>query len=251
MKSLEQIEGRNPVTEALRSGRGAKRLLVARGIRRGLRPILDLAADSGVPVQEVDRAELDRRALSRGHQGVMLLVEPRRYLDIAEMLELARPGGEDPFLLVAAGIEDPHNLGSLIRSAEGAGVHGVIIPSRRAAGITAAVVKASAGATEYVPVARVVNLVQALEELKKAGLWVYGADAAAPATCYETDLTGPVALVVGGEGRGIRRLVGEHCDSLVSIPIQGRVGSLNAAVAGALVMFEIRRQRLVRRKEWP
>lgn len=242
--SEEQIEGRNPVLEALRSGRRLHRILVARGKRQGtVAEILRLAGQRGVPVEEVDRRELERRSRSRAHQGVMALAAPRAYATLGDLLRRARDRGEAPLLVVAAGLEDPRNLGSLLRSAEAAGVHGVLLPERRSAGLTPAAVKASAGASEHLPVARVGNLARALEELKEHGLWVYGADAEGERAYFEADLRGPVALVVGSEGKGMPRLVRERCDVLLRIPMRGRVGSLNAAVAAAVILFEASRQR--------
>lgn len=240
----EQIEGRNPVLEALRSGRRLHRILLARGERHGT--VLDiqrLAGERGVPVEEVDRREMDRRSMSRAHQGVLALAPPRGYASLDDLLGRARDRGEAPFLVVAAGLQDPQNLGSLVRSAEAAGAHGVLLPERRSVGLTPAAIKASAGASEHLPVVLVGNLARTLEELKEHGLWVYGTDPAGERSYFEADLRGPLALVVGSEGRGMPRLVRERCDGLIRIPMRGRVGSLNAAVAAAIVLFEASRQR--------
>lgn len=242
--SEEQLEGRNPVLEALRSGRPLQRILVARGERRGtVLDILRFARELGVPVEEVDPREMDRRSSSRAHQGVLALAAPRAYATLDDILCNARERGEAPFLVVAAGLQDPQNLGSLLRSAEAAGAHGVLLPERRAVGLTPAAVKASAGASEHLLVARAVNLARAMEELKERGLWVYGADPTGDRSYFEADLRGPLALVVGSEGKGMPRLVRERCDGLIRIPMRGLVGSLNAAVAAAIILFEASRQR--------
>ncbi len=240
----EQIEGRNPVLEALRAGREINKLLVAKGAQEGsVRQILGLARDAGVVVQTVDRARLDALAQGRSHQGVIALVAAQNYATVDDILARAKQRNEDPLVLVLDGVEDPQNLGSLIRSADGAGAHGVIIPERRAVGLTAVVAKASAGAVEHVPVARVTNVVRTLEELKQAGLWVVGTHQDAPELYYQARLAGPLAVVVGGEGKGIGRLVGEHCDFMVRLPMLGQVSSLNAGVAGAILLYEVHRQR--------
>ena len=231
--SLDQIEGRNPVIEALRAGREINKLLVARGSKAGsMKEILALARSASVPVQEVDREKLDGMAASRAHQGVIALAASKEYASVEDMLALASERSEDPLLLILDGIEDPQNLGSLLRTADAAGVHGVIIPQHRAAGLTAAVAKASAGAIEYVPVARVVNLSRTIDELKGKGLWVAGSDASGERAHFSADLKGPLAIVVGSEGNGIGRLVREKCDFLVRLAMRGHVDSLNAAVAG-------------------
>lgn len=240
----EQIAGRNPVLEALRAGRPIHRLFVARGAAEGsIRQIRALARERGVPVHEVDRSRLDALAGPVRHQGVVAVVAGREYASLEEVLDRARAAGEDPLVLVLDGIEDPQNLGSLLRTCEGAGAHGVVIPERRAAGLTPAAVRVAAGAAEYVPVARVKNVRMALEELKTAGLWVCGATAEAPVVYHQAKLTGPLALVIGGENRGLSRVVQETCDYTVRIPMRGRLSSLNAAVAGAILLYEVRRQR--------
>lgn len=230
--------------EALRAERPLHKLMVARGAGEGsIRTILALAREQGVPVQEVDRSRLDAMAQSHAHQGVIALAAPRQYAEPEELLERARQRGEDPLLLVLDGIEDPHNVGSLLRTAECAGAHGAILPERRAAGLTPAAVKASAGAAEHLPVARVTNLVRTLEWLKEQGLWIAGADAAGPQLYTEVNLKGPLALVIGSEGKGLARLVREHCDYLVRLPLHGKVNSLNASVAGGILLYEVVRQR--------
>ncbi len=241
---VTQIEGRQPVLEALRSGRPLLRILLARGERRGtLREIALLARARGVPVDELPAADLRRRARTGAPQGVIALAAPPRYADVDDLLALARSRGEPPFLVVAAGVQDPRNLGALLRSAEAAGVHGVIVPKHRAAGLTPAAEKAAAGAAAFLPVAMVTNLAACLERLKERGIWVCGADPRGERLYYEADLRGPLAVVVGSEGRGIPRLVRERCDFLVRIPMRGRVASLNVAVAAAIILFEAQRQR--------
>jgi 23S rRNA (guanosine2251-2'-O)-methyltransferase len=241
---MSQIEGRNPVLEALRAGRSINKLLVAKGSREGsIREVLALAREKGVLVQEVERARLDTLASGRAHQGVIALVAAHRYYEVDEILARAKEKGEDPLILILDGIEDPQNLGSLLRTADAAGVHGVIIPERRAVGLTETVAKVSAGAMEYVPVARVTNIARTIEELKEAGLWVVGTHQAGKELYHQARLTGPLAVVIGSEGKGIGRLVAEKCDFMVRLPMLGHVTSLNAAVAGAILIYEVRRQR--------
>jgi 23S rRNA (guanosine2251-2'-O)-methyltransferase len=241
---MSQIEGRNPVLEALRAGRSINKLLVAKGSREGsIREVLALAREKGVLVQEVDRARLDTLAGGRAHQGVIALVAAHRYYEVDEILARAKEKGEDPLILILDGIEDPQNLGSLLRTADAAGVHGVIIPERRAVGLTETVAKVSAGAMEYVLVARVTNIARTIEELKEAGLWVVGTHQEGKELYHQARLTGPLAVVIGSEGKGIGRLVAEKCDFMVRLPMLGHVTSLNAAVAGAILIYEVRRQR--------
>ncbi|MGE5674693.1 MAG: 23S rRNA (guanosine(2251)-2'-O)-methyltransferase RlmB [Mycobacterium leprae] len=239
-----QIEGRIPVLEALKAGREINKLLVAKGAREGsIREVLGVATAKGVLVQEVDRARLDALAPDRNHQGVIAMVAAHNYADVETILAGAREAGEDPLVLVLDGIEDPQNLGSLIRTADAAGVHGIIIPERRAAGLTETVAKVSAGAVEYVPVARVTNIGKTLDELKEQGFWVVGTHQDGQDLYHQAKLTGPLAVVIGSEGKGIGRLVAEKCDFMVRLPMRGHVSSLNAAVAGAILVYEIRRQR--------
>lgn len=239
-----QIEGRIPVMEALRAGREINKLLVAKGAREGsIREVLGLARNAGVIVQEVDRTRLDSLAPGRNHQGVIAMVAAHEYVDVDEILARAAEAGQDPLVLVLDGIEDPQNLGSLLRTADAAGAHGVIIPERRAVGLTETVAKVSAGAVEYVPVARVTNIGRTLDELKERGLWVVGTHQDGRELYHEAKLTGPLAVVIGNEGKGIGRLVAEKCDFMVRLPMLGHVSSLNAAVAGAILIYEVRRQR--------
>ena len=235
------LAGRNPIREALRAGRPMEKLLVADGDLSGAgREIVKLAKAQNVVVQVVDRSRLDQ--IYPAHQGMLAYVAAVPYTPLEDILAAARDKGEDPFVVVLDGITDPHNLGAIIRSAECAGAHGVVIPERRAAGLSPAAAKAAAGALNHMPVARVKNLNRALEELKAAGLWVTGA-AMDGADAYATDLTGPVALVIGSEGDGISRLTLEKCDRVVSLPVRGHIDSLNASVAAGILMYEIVRQR--------
>ena len=239
-----QIEGRHPVLEALRAGRPIRKLLVVHGTGSGgtMQALIGLARRRGVPIQEVDPAVLGRLARTRAPQGVLAYAAAHQTTDLDDILDRCRGRREAPFLLMLDGVEDPGNLGAIIRSAEGAGVHGVVIRKHRAAGLTPAVAAASAGALEYLPVAQVSNIAMTMDRLKAAGLWVIGADADARETLYDVSLAPPLALVVGGEGRGLSRLVRERCDRLVRIPLHGQTASLNASVAAAIVLFEVRRQ---------
>ncbi len=236
------IEGRNAVAEAIRAGRTIDKIFVARGdTDRTLARILARARENGIVVTECDRRKLDSLSATGAHQGVIAQAAMREYASIEDILE--RAAGRGPFIVVCDEIADPHNLGAILRTAECAGVHGVIIPKRRAAGLTAVVDKASAGAAEHMLVARVTNIPSTLGELKKKGLWVYGTAADAPADLWQTKMTGPAALVIGSEGFGMGRLVSEQCDFTVSIPLLGKITSLNASAAAAILMYEVVRQR--------
>ncbi|MDI6870796.1 MAG: 23S rRNA (guanosine(2251)-2'-O)-methyltransferase RlmB [Bacillota bacterium] len=227
----------------MRAGHPITRLLVAKGGRSGaLLALVAAAREKGVPVQEVERKRLEWLA-GPGHQGVVAYAAAKEYVELDDLLGRARNSGEEPLLIAVDTLEDPHNLGSILRTADAVGAHGVIIPRHRNVGLTATVAKTSAGAVEYVPVARVGNLVQALEALKAAGLWVVGADQSAEQEFTRARLTGPLAVVIGGEGTGLSRLVRERCDFLVRLPMRGRVNSLNAGVAAAVLLYEIVRQR--------
>lgn len=237
------IIGRNAVLEALRAGRAMDTLLVARGDRSGsIGRILAECREKGIVIKEVDVKKLDFLCGQGNHQGVAAYAAAHTYASVDELLKLAQERGEPPFLIICDELEDPHNLGAIIRTAEAAGAHGVIIPKRRAASLSYAVSKAAAGALEYLPVARVGNLAATLDELKKRGLWVYGADMEGAPFC-ETDYSGPAALVIGSEGHGLGRLVREKCDFIVSLPMKGKINSLNASVAAGILMYEIARQR--------
>ncbi|HHY82525.1 MAG TPA: 23S rRNA (guanosine(2251)-2'-O)-methyltransferase RlmB [Clostridiales bacterium] len=248
--SENRIEGKNPVLEALRSGRTIEKLLIARGSSEGpIREIVKRARDNGVVIQEVDRQRLDEISESGAQQGVIAFVTPYKYVEVDEIIQHAKERDEDPFLIILDEITDPHNFGAIIRTAECSGAHGVIIPKRRSVGLTPAVIKASAGAVEYMPVAKVTNLSRLLEDLKKQGIWIAGADLeGSEFTCQ--DLTGPIALVIGSEGHGISRLVKEKCDFLIKIPLMGKIESLNASVAAGILMYEVVRQRGSGEKHW-
>ncbi len=238
-----RVEGRNPVLEAIRSNRTIEKLLVARGSGEGsIREILGKAREKGIIIQEVDRQRLDEISDSNSHQGVIAYVTPYEYVDVEDLIKRGEDKGEPPFIVILDEITDPHNLGAIIRTAECCGAHGIIIPKRRAVGLTPAAIKASAGAVEYLPVAKVTNLVSTLEDLKQRGFWIAGADTEGNSYTKQ-DLTGALALVVGSEGKGIGRLVKEKCDFLVSIPIKGNIDSLNASVAAGILMYEVIRQR--------
>ena len=237
------IEGRNAVTEALRAGTPIDKIYLARGeTDAALGHIASTARSKGVVVVECDRRKLDGMSRTHSHQGVIALAAVREYASVDDILEAARAKGEPPLIVVCDELSDPHNLGAILRTAECAGAHGVIIPKRRSVGLTYAVGKASAGAVEYLPVARVGNLPSLLEELKARGLWIYAADMDGSPWC-QTDFTGPTALVIGSEGRGVGRLVKEKADFVVSLPLKGNINSLNASVAAGILCYEVARQR--------
>lgn len=236
------IIGRNPVAEAIKSGRTIDKILMQRDGEGSIKKIASMAREKRIQIQYVDKIALDRLCPGRPHQGIAAHAAVHDYASIEDILALAKKRGEDPFVVILDGLEDPHNLGAILRSAEGAGAHGIVIPSRRAVGLTEVVGKASAGAIEYVPVAKVPNIVQAIETLKTKGLWIAGLDT--DGTSYgKTELKGPIAIVVGGEGTGVSRLVKEKCDFIVSIPMKGKIESLNASNAAAILMYEVCRQR--------
>ena len=239
------IGGRRPVTEALAAGREAHRLLISSSAKPSseLRAITDAARRAQLPIDRVPSDQLSRIGGFDGHQGVLLEVGERRWSDLGEMMAHARAAGHDPFVLVLEHLQDPTNFGTLLRSAEAAGVDGVVFPERGAAPLSAAAVKASAGASEHLLLARLPTIGEAIHELKAAGLRLVAADQDAPASAWESDLGGPIALVVGSEGSGLSGATRRRCDLLVSFPMVGRVASLNAATAGALLLFEVVRQR--------
>lgn len=240
----DYIWGRYPVLEALRSRRRVHRILVAQGPRDpAMGQVMDQARRVGVTVETVSRRRLDDLSKNANHQGVLAVTAPREYAEVDDILKRAQDLGEDPLVLVLDAVQDVQNLGSLIRTAEAVGAHGVIIPEHRAAGLTPAVDKTSAGAVEFLPVARVTNITRTLDDLKKRGIWCIGLAGEAETRFDKANLKGPIALVVGNEGKGIGRLVGQHCDLLVSVPMRGHVGSLNAAIAGSVALYEIWRQR--------
>ena len=238
------IEGRNAVIEALRAGTAIDKVYIARGETDApLGHIAASARDRGVVVVECDRRKLDGMSRTKSHQGVVAVSAVREYASVEDILAAARDKGEAPLIVVCDELSDPHNLGAVIRTAECAGAHGVVIPKRRSAGLTAIVAKTSAGAVSYLPVARVANLTSLLKELKKEGLWVFGTAADGNTSLYDADLKGPAVIVIGSEGDGMGRLVREQCDFLVSIPMRGRLNSLNASAAAAVVLDEAVRQR--------
>ena len=237
------VAGRNPVLELLKSGRPIDRILMQKGERAGiLGKIAAMAKELGVPVKEAAREKLDALCGGVNHQGVAAVEAACRYAELSEIEEIAQNRGEPLFLVLCDGVEDPHNLGAVIRTADAAGAHGVVIPRRRGVGLTAAAVKASAGAAAHVPVARVANLASLIDELKKKNVWVYAADMGGLDWC-SVDYAGADAVVVGGEGTGVSRLVRDKCDTVVGLPMYGQVNSLNASVAAALVLYEVARQR--------
>lgn len=243
-RNADLIIGRNAVSEALRSERVIDTLLVARGERNGsIGRIIAECRDKNIVVKEVDKKKLDFLCGQGNHQGIAAYAAAHEYAEVEDIFALAEERGEDPFIIICDEIEDPHNLGAIIRTAETTGVHGIIIPKRRNASLSYAVGKTSAGAVEYVPVARVGNLASTIEDLKKRGLWVYTADMDGQNWC-ETDFSGPVALIVGSEGNGVSRLIKEKSDFVVSLPMRGKITSLNASVAAGILMYEVARQRL-------
>ncbi|WP_026478116.1 23S rRNA (guanosine(2251)-2'-O)-methyltransferase RlmB [Alkaliphilus transvaalensis] len=240
----DKLEGRNPVLEGLKSGREIDKIFVAKGAAEGsIKKIIALAKDRKIPVQQVERQKLNEISESDNHQGVIAMVAAHEYSTVEDILEAAQKKGKDAFILILDEIMDPHNLGSIMRTADAVGVDGIIIPKRRAVGLTAVVAKTSAGAIEYVPVAKVSNLAQTIDKLKKQGIWVTGADMSGEKEHYEMNLKGPIALVIGSEGEGMSRLIKEKCDFLVKLPMIGKITSLNASVAAAVLMYEVLRQR--------
>ena len=244
----DQIEGRNSVLELLESGKDVNKIFVTRGEKHGsINKILGIAKERKIIVVEKDKKQMDEMAQEENYQGVIAIVPPFEYVEISDILQVAKERNEDPFVIVLDGIEDPHNLGSIIRTAETAGVHGVIIPKRRAASVNSTVNKASAGAVEHMKIARVTNISDAIEDLKRAGLWICGTDINAEKYYYNQDLTGPLAIVIGNEGKGIGEKVKKNCDFLVKIPMKGKIQSLNASVSTGIVVYESVKQRI--RKE--
>ena len=239
------IEGRNAVIEALRSGTAIDKIYLAKGeTDKTLGHIASKARAAGIVVVEADRRKLDNMSRTHSHQGVIALAAMREYVSVESLLENAAAKGENPLLVVCDEISDPHNLGAILRTAECAGAHGVIIPKRRSVGLTATVAKASAGAMEYMKVAKVANINNAIKELKEQGVWVFGTAAEGSEPMYRADLTGPAAIVIGNEGDGMSQLVRKNCDMLVHIPMSGRITSLNASNAASILLYEAVRQRL-------
>jgi len=242
-RNENQLEGRNAILEALRNGRDMEKLMVIKGSAEGtIKRIIAQASKKGVVIQEVSRQKLDELSQTKNHQGVIAVVSAHNYARVEEILEYAQSKGEPPFIVILDGITDPHNLGAIIRSAECAGAHGIIIPKHRSVGLNATVGKTSAGAIEYMPVARVTNIVKTMEQLKKQGLWFACADMKG-LDYFDTDMKGAIGVVIGSEGDGVSRLVKENCDFTVAIPMYGKIASLNASVAAGLLLYEVVRQR--------
>lgn len=240
-----QVEGRNAVIELLDSGKDINKIFVQAGEKHGsIMKILAKAKANGIVVQEVQKRRLDEMSESHNHQGVIAIVPPFEYVEVDDILEEANKRNEEPFILILDGIEDPHNLGSIIRTAETAGVHGVIIPRRRAASVNATVAKTSAGAVEYMKIARVNNINDTIRELKDKGIWICGTDMDTNTLHYEQDYRMPIAIVIGNEGKGMSRLTKENCDFLVKIPMKGRISSLNASVSAGIIMYEVVKSRM-------
>ena len=240
----DQIEGRNSVLELLESGKDINKIFVTRGEKHGsINKILGIAKERKIIVVEKDKRQMDEMAQEENYQGVIAIVPPFEYVEISDILKTAEEREEHPFILILDGIEDPHNLGSIIRTAETAGVHGIIIPKRRAVSVNSTVNKTSAGAVEHMNIARVTNISDAIEELKQAGLWICGTDVETDKYYYNQDLTGPLGIVIGNEGKGIGDKVKKNCDFLVKIPMKGKVKSLNAAVSTGIVLYEAVKQR--------
>lgn len=241
------IEGRNAVIEALKSDRTIEQIFVAKGdVEGSINVVLGLAKDNGIVVKEVDRKKLDQMSETGSHQGVIAIVTPYKYFSVENILDYAESKGEKPFIIILDEIEDPHNFGSIIRTAEVCGAHGIIIPKRRNVGVTPTVYKSSAGAVEHMRIAKVTNLNNTIDGLKEKGVWIYGADMEGENYCFDVNFDGAAAIVVGSEGRGISRLTKEKCDVLIKIPMVGNITSLNASVAGGIMMYEILKQRIKR-----
>ena len=244
------IYGRNSIKEAIKANRNISSIFVDKNIKMqkgSITQILSLAKDKKIPIKTLESKALDVKANLGNHQGILALIEEYKYANVEEILHLAKEKNEPPFLVVADGIEDPHNLGAIIRTAECAGAHGVLIPKHNCCGITSTVEKVAVGALEYMKVARVTNLARTLENLKKCGIWIYCADMDGQAY-YSCDFSGSIALVVGSEGKGVRPLIKKHCDFVVSLPLLGHISSLNASVASGILMYEISKSRILNKK---
>lgn len=247
MENENIIEGRNAVIEAIKNEKTIERLFVANGQKEGsINVILAMAKEKKITVKYVDRKKLDQMSQTKSHQGVIAETTPYKYYEVEDILEYAKSKNEDPFIIVLDEIEDPHNFGSIIRTAEVCGVHGVIIPKRRNVGVTAVVYKSSAGAAEHMRIAKVNNINAAIDKLKENNIWIYGAEMEGKDYCFDANLTGAAALVIGSEGHGMGKLTKEKCDVLVKIPMVGKITSLNASVAGGIIMYEILKQRIKR-----
>ena len=244
-KDEGQVEGRNAVLELLESGKDINKIFITKGEKHGsIHKIIAIAKEKRIILVEKDKKQMEQMAQTPNYQGVIATVPPFAYCEVEDILEEAKQRQEDPFILILDGIEDPHNLGSIIRTAETAGVHGIIIPKRRAATVNSTVNKVSAGAVEYMKIARVTNISDAIEKLKQAGLWICGTAIDTDKYYYNQDLTGPLAIVIGNEGKGIGDKVKKNCDFLVKIPMKGKIGSLNAAVSTGIVVYEAVKQRI-------
>ena len=243
-ENQDQVEGRNSVIELIKSGKDINKLFVQRGKKHGsINEIIKLANKNKIIISEIDKSKLDKMSQTHNHQGVIAIVPPYEYCDVDEILEVAKEKNEDPFILILDEIEDPHNLGSIIRTAECSGVHGIIIPKRRSATVNSTVNKTSAGAAQYMKIARVNNLNETINYLKERNIWIYGTDAKGSAYYDEQDYKGGVGIVIGSEGFGMNRLVKENCDFLIKIPMKGQINSLNASVSAGIVMYEVMKQR--------
>ena len=241
----DQVEGRNSVLELLETEKDINKIFIERGEKHGsINKIIGMAKDRKIVIVEVDKNKLNQMAQSNNHQGVIAIVPPFNYCEVEDILNEAKLRKEPPFILILDGIEDPHNLGAIIRTAETAGVHGIIIPKRRAAAVNSTVVKTSAGATSFMKVARVNNINETIKYLKENNVWIYGTDMETEKMYYDEDLTGNVAIVIGSEGFGMSRLVKENCDFLIKIPMKGKITSLNASVSAGIVMYEAVKQRM-------
>ena len=241
----DQVEGRNSVLELLESGKDINKIFIAKGERHGsINKIIAIAKEKGIIIVEKDKRQMDEMAQNQNYQGVIAIVPPFEYCEIEDIIDYAKEKNEDPFVLILDGIEDPHNLGSIIRTAETAGVHGVIIPKRRAATVNSTVNKTSAGAVEHMHIARVTNISDAIQKLKDEGLWICGTDINTEKYYYDQDLTGPLGIVIGNEGSGMSEKVRKNCDFLVKIPMKGKVTSLNASVSTGIVIYEAVEQKL-------
>ncbi len=239
------VEGRNAIIELLKSDRTIEQIFIAKGKMEGsINKILGLAKDKGVLVKEVDRKKLDLISETRAHQGVIAQITPFKYSTVDDILDFAKQKGEEPFIVILDELEDPHNLGSIVRTAELCGVHGIIIPKRRNVGVNATVYKASVGAIEYMKIAKVTNVNSTIDELKAKNIWVYGADINGEEYSYETNFRGACAIVIGNEGKGMSKLTKNKCDKLVKIPMIGKINSLNASVAGGIMMYEVLKGRI-------
>ena len=244
IKFDDQIEGRNSVLELLESGKDINKIFIEKGEKHGsIHKIIAIAKERKIIIVEKEKKKMQEIAQTSNYQGVIAIVPPFEYCEIEDILEKAKEKEEEPFVLILDGIEDPHNLGSIIRTAETAGVHGIIIPKRRAACVNSTVAKTSAGAVEYMKIARVTNISDAIERLKKAGLWICGTDINTDKYYYDQDLTGPIGIVIGNEGNGISEKVKKNCDFLVKIPMKGKVTSLNASVSAGIIIYETIKQK--------